>query len=99
MDPPLTTNETKVPGSTGVLVSQGCPNKVTSCLAEPGNVLVHGSGDPKSEVRCQQGSVPFKGSKEESFFPFSQLLVVAGHPWLVGTSLQSLPPCHLAFSL
>ena len=44
--------------------------------------------------RCQQGHVPFEGSKEESFLLSSLLTAPAilGVPWLIAPSLHSLTP-------
>lgn len=45
----------------------------------------------RPESRCQQTHTPSRGSREEFAFWLFQLLVAASIPWLVATSLQSLP--------
>lgn len=59
---------------------------------------IQSSGSWNSKFKVSVGFIPSEGSESESVPP-SQLLVVAGNPWLVDTSLQSLPLSSLLPSM
>lgn len=59
----------------------------TRCLK---TTAIQSSGSWNSKFKVSVGFIPSEGSESESVPP-SQLLVVAGNPWLVDSSLQLLP--------
>ena len=54
------------------------------------------SGGQKSEIKVSVGPFLQKPLRENPSCLF-QILVVTGIPWLVATSLQSVPPCPRGF--
>ena len=66
-------------------------------------MLSHSSGGQKCEIKVSAGLIPLEALREK--IPHTSLLAcgesfwlsaIPGVPWLVDTSLQSLPPLHIA---